>query len=172
DAAIASAPIVLEETFASQRYVPSPMETRGIVAAIDPYTDRINVWSNTQTPHRVRDHIAHSLGMSSDDITVTAPDVGGGFGQKGVLIVEEILIPYAARALGRTVRWQADRSENLTADTHAREQIHHLTIAADEAHDVAAAHVGDAPVTDCEQSPVLVGGDRQVVDLLNLDLEV
>src|SRR5699024_10744184 len=50
DAAIASAPIVLEETFASQRYVASPMETRGIVAAIDPYPDRINDWSNTQTP--------------------------------------------------------------------------------------------------------------------------
>lgn len=131
DAALEDAHIVLEETFASQRYVPSPMETRGIVATVDPYSSRLTVWSNTQTPHRVRDHIAHAIGLSTDDVTVTAPDVGGGFGQKGILIVEEILIPYAAHALGRTVRWQADRTENLTADTHAREQIHHLTIAAD-----------------------------------------
>lgn len=131
DAAIAGAHVVLEETFASQRYVPSPMETRGVVATIDPYSARLQMWSNTQTPHRVRDHVAHALGISTDDVTVTTPDVGGGFGQKGILIVEEILVPFAARDLGRTVRWQADRTENLVADTHAREQIHHLTIAAD-----------------------------------------
>lgn len=131
DTALAEADIVLEETFASQRYVPSPMETRGIAASVDPYTGGLRVWSNTQTPHRVRDHIAHAIGLSSDDVTVITPDVGGGFGQKGILIVEEILIPYAAHRLGRTVRWLADRSENLVADTHAREQIHHLTIAAD-----------------------------------------
>lgn len=178
EAAIATAPIILEETFASQRYVPSPMETRGIVTTVDPYSDRLTVWSNTQTPHRVRDHIAHSLGMSPDDISVTTPDVGGGFGQKGVLIVEEILIPFAARALGRTVRWMADRSENLTADTHAREQIHHLTIAADE--DGRLLAVRDRCITNmgCRNVVGLVVAYNALVHLTgayrvpNLDLEV
>ncbi|MEM7339479.1 MAG: molybdopterin cofactor-binding domain-containing protein, partial [Actinomycetota bacterium] len=58
-------------------------------------------------------------------------DCGGGFGQKGILVVEELLIPFAAHDLGRPVRWIADRFENLTADAHAREQVHHITLAAD-----------------------------------------
>ncbi|MQY28707.1 molybdopterin-dependent oxidoreductase [Nocardia aurantia] len=130
-AAIAQAPVVITETFASQRYLPAPIETRGILAQVGPYRRELQVWSNTQTPHRVRDHIAEALGLSPDDVTVTPVDVGGGFGQKGILIVEELLIPFAARDLERPVRWIADRNENLVADTHAREQRHEITVAAD-----------------------------------------
>lgn len=176
--ALAQADVVLEETFASQRYVPSPMETRGMVATVDPYTHRVMVWSNTQTPHRVRDHIAHALGLSTDDVSVTAPDVGGGFGQKGILVVEEILVPFAAHTLGRTVRWQADRTENLTADTHAREQIHHLTIAADA--DGRLLGVRDRCITNmgCRNVVGLVVAYNALVHLTgayrvpHLDLEV
>ena len=131
EAAFAGADVVVEEEFRSHRYVASPMETRGLVAAPDPFTGNLTVWAGTQTPHRVRDHIAASLGVHADAVRVVAADVGGGFGQKGVLYVEDLLVPFAARSLGRAVRWQEDRNENLVASAHAREQIHRIALAAD-----------------------------------------
>jgi carbon-monoxide dehydrogenase large subunit len=131
DAALADAEFVVEERFATQRYVAAPIETRGMVARHDPFTGALTIWSTTQTPHRVRDHVAESIGVPVDDVRVQSVDVGGGFGQKGILVVEELLIPFATNDLGRPVRWIADRYENLTADAHAREQVHHITLAAD-----------------------------------------
>ena len=138
--AIADAPVVVHETFSTQRYVCAPIETRGLLAQKDPFSGGLTVWSTTQTPHRVRDHIAESIGLRVDDVRVQSVDVGGGFGQKGILIVEELLIPFAAHDLGRPVRWIADRYENLTADAHAREQIHHITVAADNEGHLVAVH--------------------------------
>lgn len=122
---------VIEEEFCSHRYVASPMETRGISAAPDPFSGRLTVWAGTQTPHRVRDHIAESIGISAEDVRVIATDVGGGFGQKGILYVEDLLVPYVARELGRAVRWREDRGENLVSSAHAREQRHRIALAAD-----------------------------------------
>lgn len=130
DAAFAGAAVVVSEEFRSHRYVASPMETRGVVAAPDPFTDHLMVWAGSQTPHRMRDHIAASLRMPADSVRVVATDVGGGFGQKGILYVEDVLVPFAARALNRAVRWQEDRNENLVASAHAREQIHRIALAA------------------------------------------
>ncbi|HAE53699.1 MAG TPA: hypothetical protein DCG25_01910 [Acidimicrobiaceae bacterium] len=132
DAAAAAAFAVVEETFCTQRYVCAPIETRAMAARQDPFSDALMIWSTTQTPHRVRDHVAESLGLPVDEVRVQAVDVGGGFGQKGILVVEELLIPFAAFDLGQPVRWVADRHENLTADAHAREQIHRITLAANE----------------------------------------
>ncbi|MGI9616961.1 MAG: xanthine dehydrogenase family protein molybdopterin-binding subunit [Acidimicrobiales bacterium] len=131
DAALAGAVFVVEETFATQRYVAAPIETRGMVAQQDPFTGSLMIWSTTQTPHRVRDHVAESIGVPVDEVRVQSVDVGGGFGQKGILVVEELLIPFATHDLGRPVRWIADRYENLTADAHAREQVHNITLGAD-----------------------------------------
>lgn len=131
DAAFADAAAVIEEEFFSHRYVPSPMETRAIQAAPGAYDGRMTVWSSSQTPHRLRDHIADSLGLPTDDVHVLAVDVGGGFGQKGIIYVEEVLIPYAAQTLGAPVLWREDRNENLVAASHAREQVHRISLAAD-----------------------------------------
>ncbi len=132
-AALDEAAHVVTERFATQRYVAAPIETRGMVAGHDPFSGTLTVWSTTQTPHRVRDHVAASIGVPVDSVRVQSVDVGGGFGQKGILVVEELLIPFAANDLDRPVRWIADRYENLTADAHAREQVHHITVAADAA---------------------------------------
>ncbi|MEJ8660300.1 xanthine dehydrogenase family protein molybdopterin-binding subunit [Streptomyces sp. MS1.AVA.4] len=129
--AFAGAHAVVSERFEAHRYVASPIETRAISAQVDPYSGRLTVWSGTQTPHRLRDAIAHTLGLESARVHVIAADVGGGFGQKGILYVEELLIPHAARRLGRPVLWREDRNENLTASSHAREQIHRIELAAD-----------------------------------------
>ncbi|MFF5897862.1 xanthine dehydrogenase family protein molybdopterin-binding subunit [Streptomyces argenteolus] len=131
DTAFASAHTVVSERFEAHRYVASPIETRAVSARVDPYSDRLTVWSGTQTPHRLREAIAHTLGLAADTVHVIAADVGGGFGQKGILYVEELLVPYAARLLGRPVLWREDRNENLTASSHAREQIHLIELAAD-----------------------------------------
>ncbi|WP_030319273.1 xanthine dehydrogenase family protein molybdopterin-binding subunit [Streptomyces flavochromogenes] len=131
DEAFAGAHAVVSEHFEAHRYVASPIETRAISAQVDPYSGRLIVWSGTQTPHRLRDAIAHTLGLEPATVHVIAADVGGGFGQKGILYVEELLIPHAARHLGRPVLWREDRNENLTASSHAREQIHRIELAAD-----------------------------------------
>lgn len=130
DRAFAEADAVVEETFHSHRYVASPIEPRAVLAQPDRFSGRLTVWSCTQTPHRMRDHIAASLSVEPRQVRVIATDVGGGFGQKGVLYVEELLIPFAARELGAPVMWREDRAENLTASSHAREQTHHIALAA------------------------------------------
>ncbi|MFF1837156.1 xanthine dehydrogenase family protein molybdopterin-binding subunit [Streptomyces sp. NPDC058231] len=132
DAAFAGAHAVVSERFEAHRYVASPIETRAIAAQVEPYSGRLTVWSGTQTPHRLRDAIAHTLGREPATVHVIAADVGGGFGQKGILYVEELLVPHAARRLGRPVVWREDRNENLTASSHAREQIHCIELAADD----------------------------------------
>ncbi|MFI7361153.1 xanthine dehydrogenase family protein molybdopterin-binding subunit [Streptomyces sp. NPDC050149] len=131
ETAFAGAHAVVSERFEAHRYVASPIETRAVSAQVDPYSGRLTVWSGTQTPHRLRDAIAHTLGLESAAVHVIAADVGGGFGQKGILYVEELLVPHAARRLGRPVLWREDRNENLTASSHAREQIHRIELAAD-----------------------------------------
>ncbi|MEV8226833.1 xanthine dehydrogenase family protein molybdopterin-binding subunit [Streptomyces sp. NPDC079167] len=131
DAAFASAHTVVAERFEAHRYVASPIETRAVSAQVDPYSGGLTVWAGTQTPHRLRDAITHTLALPAGTVHVIAADVGGGFGQKGILYVEELLVPHAARRLGRPVRWREDRNENLTASSHAREQIHHIELAAD-----------------------------------------
>ncbi|WP_377273950.1 xanthine dehydrogenase family protein molybdopterin-binding subunit [Peterkaempfera sp. SMS 1(5)a] len=131
EAAFAEAHAVVSEEFFAHRYVASPIEPRGVAAAVDPYSGQLTVWSCTQTPHRMRDAVAATLGLDAEAVRVIAADVGGGFGQKGILYVEELLVPHAARELGRPVVWREDRNENLIASSHAREQIHRIELAAD-----------------------------------------
>lgn len=131
DAARRAAAHVVTIGYSSHRHVASPLETRGVLARVDEETGRLVVHSSTQTPHRTRDAIAGSLGVAPDSVQVIAPAVGGGFGQKGIQYAEEALVPMAARHLGRPVRWTEDRSENLVAASHAREQHHAVTLCAD-----------------------------------------
>lgn len=130
DAAFAAAPVVVEEEIVTHRYVAAPMEPRGILATVDPVNRSLTVWASTQTPHILQTILATSLQQSTETIRVIACDVGGGFGQKGIQAVEDILVPYAARELGRPVKWVEERGENLTAAAHARDQIHRIAIAA------------------------------------------
>ncbi|OGA57230.1 MAG: hypothetical protein A3G81_17160 [Betaproteobacteria bacterium RIFCSPLOWO2_12_FULL_65_14] len=130
DAVFACAPIVIEEEFRTHRYVASPLETRGVLATVDPFSGALTVWASTQTPHVLQTILASSLRMPVASIRVVACDVGGGFGQKGIQCVEDALVPFAARELGRPVRWIEERGENLTAAAHARDQIHRIALAA------------------------------------------
>jgi carbon-monoxide dehydrogenase large subunit len=129
--AFAGAHATIEETFRSHRYFAAPIETRGVVAALDPFEGNLTVWASTQTPYLLRDFLAGALGQAPDRLRVVAADVGGGFGMKGSIYPEDLLVPLAARELGRPVKWIEDRSENLAAATHGREQVHRIELAAD-----------------------------------------
>jgi len=110
EAAFESADVMVEDEFRSHRYVASPIETRGVIAALDPHDERLSVWSSTQTPHLLRDFLARWLKRAPDSIRVRAPDVGGSFGMKHSSYPEDLLVPFAALRLGRAVRWTEDRA--------------------------------------------------------------
>jgi carbon-monoxide dehydrogenase large subunit len=129
DAAFATADHVYEETFTIHRYLPVPMETRGVVAEVDPITERLTLTTSTQFPHLVRGFLAGVLGMPESRIRVVAPDVGGGFGAKCEFYCEEILAPLLALRLRRPVKWVEDRREHMIASSHAREQKHTVRVA-------------------------------------------
>jgi carbon-monoxide dehydrogenase large subunit len=112
--------VVASGTFTSQRIAACPIEPRATAAEFGD-DGRLTVWLSTQTPHQDRDGLADALGTAPDQIRVLAPDVGGGFGAKG-LSVEDVLLAWLARATGRAVRWTETRSENLVAMSHGRGQ--------------------------------------------------
>jgi carbon-monoxide dehydrogenase large subunit len=112
--------VVVEGTLFSQRLAACPIEPRAVLAHVGE-GGRLTVWLSTQTPHQDRDGIAERLGLKPEDVRVVAPDVGGGFGGKG-LDVEDVLVAWLARRTGRPVRWTETRSENLVAMHHGRGQ--------------------------------------------------
>lgn len=120
---------VVETRLVIQRLAPSAMEPRGVVAHYDGYNRMLTVWSSTQFPHRLRTWISTSLNMPENRIRVIAPEVGGGFGSKLNHYPEEVIIPHLAMKLGRPVKWFEDRSENLSATTHGRDMIAHVSAA-------------------------------------------
>jgi len=138
EAAFARAHRVFEDTFRIHRYLAAPMETRGVLADPTGQGERITLYSSTQFPHLVRGFLAGVLGLAESDIRVVAPDVGGGFGAKCEFYPEEVLAVHAARELRRPVRWIESRREHFVATTHAREQLHRVRAAVDEAGMVTA----------------------------------
>ena len=122
DAAFASADHVISQRITSQRLAAIPMEARAVVAAPDPASGGVTVWSSTQTPHGVRSDLAASLQMPENLIRVIAPDVGGGFGVKIGVYAEEVVLAVLAIRLQLPLRWIETRLENLLATTHGRAQ--------------------------------------------------
>jgi carbon-monoxide dehydrogenase large subunit len=108
------------------------MENRGIVAHWDDRAGRLSIWDTTQAPIAIRNGLAGMLGLSESQVRVVAPFIGGGFGPKIMMFYpEEVVIPWAARELGRPVKWIEDREENFVATTQERLQIHDAEIALD-----------------------------------------
>jgi carbon-monoxide dehydrogenase large subunit len=130
EAAFASADRVWKETFRIHRCAGNPMETRGVLADCDPVSRQITLYSSTQHAHLTKLYLAGVLGVSDSTIRVVAPDIGGGFGVKEAFYCEEALAPIASLRLGRPVQWIEDRREHLTGAYQAREQVHHVEIAA------------------------------------------
>jgi carbon-monoxide dehydrogenase large subunit len=130
DRAFAAADAVFTETFAIQRYVGMPLEGRGVVAQWDRRDGTLTTWNSTQVSHFVQQGLAAALGLPPHRVRVIAPDLGGGFGTKASGYPEDVLVPLAARALGRPVKWIEDRREHMVAAAHARHQTHRISLAA------------------------------------------
>ena len=99
------------------------MEPRAAIAYQDSLDGRYTLCTSCQEPHEVKHTVAHLLGISELNLRVVAMDVGGAFGMKGQVYPEEVLVLWAARKLGRPVKWTADRSESLASDMHGRGPI-------------------------------------------------
>jgi CO/xanthine dehydrogenase Mo-binding subunit len=130
---LASAPLVERLRLSLERSCASPMETRGVLADWDPREQVLRVWDSTQAPVAIKHGLCRLLGLSQEQVEVVAPDVGGGFGAKIMLFYpEEVLVPYAARLLGRPVKWIEDRWEHFVSANQERGQIHDAEVAFDE----------------------------------------
>jgi len=129
DAAFREAAYVRRERFQVQRYTALPMEPRGLLAEWDGAQGRMTVLGAAKVPFFNRDTLAAMLGLAPTHVDLIENDVGGGFGARGEFYPEDFLIPFAARHIGRPVRWIEDRREHLTAMNHAREADCEIEIA-------------------------------------------
>ena len=121
DEAFAAAAAVVEFDLRSRRQSAMPLEARGSVASYDRRTGRTTLAASVQSPHIVRTAIADLIGMPESDLRVVTPDVGGAFGQKFCLAVEDAVTVWAARRLRTSVAWIEDRRENLMSSFHSRD---------------------------------------------------
>ncbi|MEI7556548.1 xanthine dehydrogenase family protein molybdopterin-binding subunit [Candidatus Chlorohelix sp.] len=135
-AAVASAidacPIIVEERIYNQRLAAISLETRGIVADYNQGTGQLTVWLSNQAPHLSRSIFADVLNLPEHRVRVIAPEVGGGFGAKIAVYPEEIIVAAAAVKLGCSIKWVENRTENLMATYHGRNQIDYVRIGATE----------------------------------------
>ena len=127
--AMAEADEIIEVDFSVQRHAAVPLETRGLVAEFDEGRGVLSVWGPTKVIHTNRTILSELLGMPESCIHLMEPDVGGGFGARGEFYPEDFAIPFTAKLLKKPVCWIEDRSENLKAMNHSREQRHILRVA-------------------------------------------
>jgi aerobic carbon-monoxide dehydrogenase large subunit len=131
DAAFAAAAHVVELCLDNHRIVTNPMEPRGLVGLWDEDHGRYTAHVSSQSIHNTRNHAARGLGVPAAAVRFIAPDVGGGFGAKNFVYPEHVLILWAARRVGRPVKWIASRSEVFLADHQARDQQAEAALALD-----------------------------------------
>jgi carbon-monoxide dehydrogenase large subunit len=144
DRACLDAPIRVRRRLRTARQCMSPLEGRGVVAHWDNRLGQLVVHTAAQMPHINRTGLAACLGLDEGQIRVISPDVGGGFGYKGILLPEEICLSWLAMHCGRPVRWLEDRREQLTANSNCREHYYDITGFADRE--------GRLLAIDCEAS--------------------
>jgi carbon-monoxide dehydrogenase large subunit len=141
--------VVIERTFPNQRVAPVPLEVRAAAAR---WADgRLTVWASTQNAQLARDAVAGAVGLEPGAVRVIAPDVGGGFGAKIAVERDTLVIAWAARRVGRPVRWVETRNENLLCMVHGRAQRHAITIGGTRDGRILAYHLDI--VQDCGGYP-------------------
>ena len=111
------AEIVVEHTFRNQRIVNAQMEPRAALGAYDAADDRYTLISGSQGVHRQKTALAECFGVAPERVRVICPDVGGAFGLRTNVYPEQVVVVWAARHVGRPVRWTGDRSECFLSDS-------------------------------------------------------
>jgi carbon-monoxide dehydrogenase large subunit len=142
DQAFKSAAHVTSLEIVNNRLVPNAMEPRAAIGDYDSGTSSFTLWNTTQNPHVARLVIAAFVGMAPEHkLRVIAPDVGGGFGSKIFIYPEEVVCLWAAKKVGRPVKWVSERSEAFLADAHGRDHVTHAEMALDAVGRIAALRV-------------------------------
>lgn len=137
DATFAKADKVVSIDLINNRIAPTAIEPRGALAEYNADKDRYTLTTGSQGSHKLRQWITGKNGKKAADIPVEnlrviCPDVGGGFGMKNFLFNEPLAALFAAKAVGRPVKWTADRTESFLNDTHGRDQVNHAELAVDK----------------------------------------
>jgi len=134
EAAFAAAKHVVRMQVVNQRVVANPLEPRALAAQFDVASGRYTLWCPTQNVHTVRTQLAAALGVKEEALRILSADVGGGFGARGYAYPEHAALLWAAKKLGRPLRWLADRSENFLAEVHGRDNLTVGELALDAEH--------------------------------------
>ncbi len=133
DAAIKAAPHVTTLELVNNRLIPNAMEPRVAIGEYDASDDQYTLYTTSQNPHVIRLLMgAFVLGIPENKLRVVAPDVGGGFGSKIYHYAEEALVTFAAKAVGRPVKWTSTRSEAFMSDAQGRDHVTKIELALDE----------------------------------------
>ena len=138
DAAFAQAAIVVEHTFRNQRIVNAQMEPRAALGAYDAANDRYTLISGSQGVHRQQNALAECFGVAPERVRVICPDVGGAFGLRTNVYPEQVVVMWAARHVGRPVRWTGDRSECFLSDLQGRDLVTKARLALDRSGRIQA----------------------------------
>jgi aerobic carbon-monoxide dehydrogenase large subunit len=131
DAAFRNAFAIVSLSLSIGRHSGVPIETRGAVARYDEVRDVLELHGAAKVPHWNRDAIARLLKRAPESVQLYEGHVGGGFGIRGELYPEDLLVCAAALKFRRPIKWIEDRREHLTAANHSRDQTHHIRAAID-----------------------------------------
>ena len=131
DAAFAAAAYVVKLRVVNSRVVANPLEPRALAAQFDSGDGRFTLYCPTQNTHTVRGQLAKVFKMDEGRLRIVCTDLGGGFGARGYAYPEHAALCFAARALGRPVKWRADRSENFLSEVHGRDSVTEAELAID-----------------------------------------
>ncbi len=118
-----NAEVAVKQSFYIQRVAPSPIETRAAIGQYNPGSGELTLWCTSQNPHIHRMVLSEVLTISEAKLRVIAPDMGGGFGGKIGVYPDEALVGYAARDLGRPVKWIEERNEHFIASNYGRDEV-------------------------------------------------
>lgn len=170
--AFAEADVVIAESFRFARQMGTPLETRGVVATWDPFTDHLDVWLATQAPNLARDLFGEVFGLPVNKIRVRTPDVGGGFGNKFDFYGEEVLAALLSRKTGKPVKLIEDRVESFVATGHSREQKIDVELAAKNdgtitglrgtVYGVLGGQLGTVGISPCYTTAALMTGPYDI----------
>ena len=142
EAAFAAAKHVTKIDLVNNRLVPNPMEPRAAIGEFDAGDGVFTLHTTSQNPHVARLVLSAFIGIAPEHkLRVIAPDVGGGFGSKIFIYAEETACVWAAKKVGRPVKWTSDRSEAFLCDAHGRDHVTHAELATDENGKITAMKV-------------------------------
>ena len=132
DAAFARAAHVTKLDITNNRLIPNAIEPRAAIGVYEPSTESFTLYTTSQNPHLARLVLSAFVKLAPEHkLRIVAPDVGGGFGSKIFIYPEETTVAWAARRLGRAVKWTGDRSEAFLADAHGRDHVTQAELALD-----------------------------------------